>query len=125
MLLFQPLESAVDSTFWSALSDLKLDTLGLSEEALTCHGASPPARFAARQPCRRGNPQYAIFDLHMHACRVVLSIVACRACGAAQSGPRVSGKRPTAETSEPLLFCLLHGLEDGRVAVASRSWLRC
>ena len=51
MLLFQPLESAVDATFWSALGDLKLDTLGLSEEALKCHGASPHAPFAACQPC--------------------------------------------------------------------------
>ena len=52
MLLFQPLESAVDATFWSALSDLKLDTLGLSEEALLCHGASSEAPFAADQPYR-------------------------------------------------------------------------
>ncbi len=56
MLLFQPLESAVDATFWSALGDLKLDTLGLSEEALSCHGACPRAPFAADQPCRCAQP---------------------------------------------------------------------
>jgi hypothetical protein len=54
MLLFQPLESAVDATFWSALGDLKLDSLGLSEDAIMCHGTPSPT---AHTPHTRSRTQ--------------------------------------------------------------------